>query len=345
MKPHYILPLAALSLCLASCYEIDDLEQYYRDQYKPAEFSAIDFATNYVDQITFMRLQFDVQHYKDGCKLMLHYTDVDGADPFVIGDSIDISSELDNPYSQSQYGIYYELRNLMPETRYWVGLSYRDPGCETLRSKVVDFRTEGIEKRCDCYDYDPYHMVVTPKFERVPAGGSYGCLIGTDANLTLEHCLSSREVGSSPIGDSERSFREVFADLIPGATYYYRAYVTYRGCTYYSRCYEQTLPEVLVAIFHCQAELIAGGVLATAYYVDNILIRDVCDSWEHGFLLSASPDATYEASTRYPAQPTDNLMSAQISGLQPGQTYYLTAYTRYDDQLVLSDQVEFTVPE
>ena len=238
MKKLYLLALSALSLCLASCYEIEDLEQAYKEQYKQTEISEIEFATNFVDQITFMRLHFSVTHYKNDCTLTLHYTDVEGADPFQTGNTNDITSLLSDPNNGTVFGIHCELGNLMPETRYWAGISYRDPGCETLRSKVVNFTTEGIERGSDCYDYGSDYRGVRAKFERVPMGSTYGCLIGTETNLTLDHCLESRVVGTHTIGDNEEIFRERFEGLQPGITYYYRSYVTYRGRTYYSRVNE-----------------------------------------------------------------------------------------------------------
>lgn len=339
MKTFYSFAFAALSLSLASCYEINDLEQDFKNQYQRAEFSEINFATNFVDQITFMRLNFDIDHFKNGCKLMIHYTDIKNADPFVKGDSIDISSLLTDMKNEYSYGISYELKNLMPETYYWAGFSYRDPGCETIHSRIINFKTEPIEKRCNCYDYDPFQMIVKPSFTRVPSGSAYGCLIGTESNLTLENCMESRQVGQTPIGDNEKTFKEVFSNLTPGATYYYRSYVTYHGRTYYSRCYDLTLPEVLVSIFRCQASNIDGGISASAYYVDNFLTHDFCDTWEHGFLLSETPEATYDDAARYPATLSDNLISANIFDLQPGKTYYLTAYTKWGDNLTLSDQI------
>lgn len=240
MKKSYLLALPILSLCLASCYEIEDLEQSYKDQYKPAEFTEFEYGTNYSDQTTFMRLRFILSRYKNEGKLMLHYTDVEGADPFLQGESIDITSFFnDHPESGTAYAIYYDLQNLMPETNYWAGLSYSDPGCEPLHTKVVNFTTSAIERRCDCYDYSSDYMVVRSLFRYVPSGSTYGCLIGTDTNLTLEHCLESRKVGSHAIEGNEEDFRERFEGLQPEATYYYRAYVTYRGRTYYSRVYEK----------------------------------------------------------------------------------------------------------
>lgn len=240
MKHSYLPALSFLALCLTSCFEIEDLEQTYQKQYKPTEFTEIECATHYSDQITFMRIRFNILNYKKDSKLMAHYTDVEGADPFQSGNSIDLTSYLtDQSYSGTQSDIFFELTNLMPETHYWAGLSYSDPGCEPIHTRVVNFTTEAIERRCDCYDYSSDYMVVRSSFRYVPSGSDYGCLIGTDANLTLEHCQESRKVGSHAIEGNEEDFRERFEDLQPNATYYYRAYVTYRGRTYYSRVYEK----------------------------------------------------------------------------------------------------------
>lgn len=240
MKKSYILALPILLLCLASCYEIEDLEQYYNKQYKPTELTEFEYGTHYSDQVTFVRLHFNILNYKEGFKLTLHYTDVEGADPFQKGNTNDITNLLtEHSYNGTSSGIYFELTNLMPETHYWAGLSYSDPGCEPIHTRVVNFTTEAIERRCDCYDYSSDYMVVRSSFRYVPSGSDYGCLIGTDANLTLEHCQESRKVGSHAIEGNEEDFRERFEDLQPNATYYYRAYVTYRGRTYYSRVYEK----------------------------------------------------------------------------------------------------------
>lgn len=234
MKINFIITLSALSLCFASCYEINDLEQDYKDQYKSAKFTEFHSQTNWTDQITFMRLSFDIENYKNDCSLLVHYTDVKGADPFTTGMTVDISSMLDDPYQKMYNGYTYELHDLTPESEYWAGLSYSDPGCNTIRTKVVNFVTEGFDRRSDCYDYGSDYMVVSAKFRRIPDGSAFGCLIGTDEDLTLDHCLESREMGRKMIGDNEEVFTERFNGLQPETTYYYRAYVIYRDRIYYS---------------------------------------------------------------------------------------------------------------
>lgn len=236
MKKSYLPALPILTLCLASCFEIEDLEQTYQEQYKPAEFTEFEFSEHYSDRVTYVDFHFRIEHYKDDCKLTLYYTDVEGADPFQTGETLDLTSLITD---RTNHNIYHTLENLMPETRYWAGLSYSDPGCERLYSKVENFMTSAIERKCDCYDYSSEYMVVRSIFRYVPDGSTYGCMIGTDTNLTLEHCIESRRVGSHAIVGNEEVFRERFEGLQPEATYYYRAYVTYRGHTYYSRVYEK----------------------------------------------------------------------------------------------------------
>lgn len=344
MKHAYFFSLAALTLCLASCYEIDDLEQAYKDQYKNTEFKDVSFATHYSDQVTFMRLSFDILHVKEGNKLTLHYTDIEGADPFTEGESIDLTSMLrDIITTPHDVPLDYTLRNLMPETRYWAGFSYSDPGCQAVRSEVVDFKTESIEKRSDCYYYDPYDMEVVSGFKYVPDGSEYGCLIGTDTNLTLEHCLESRKMGSHAIMDSEKKFRETFSGLQPSSTYYFRSYVTYRGRTYYSRCNECTLPEVLVIMLNVKVEQRDGVVYASAYYDDNVDMGHESEGWERGFLVSTDQNVTYDDAIRYPGTLDDSLLNAQITDLTPGKVYYLKAYTVCEGKVELSNQIQFTV--
>lgn len=240
MKHSYLPALSFLALCLTSCFEIEDLEQTYQKQYKPTELTEFEYGTHYSDQVTFVRLHFNILNYKEGFKLTLHYTDVEGADPFQKGNTNDITNLLtEHSYNGTSSGIYFELKDLMPETHYWAGLSYCDPGCENIYSDIVNFTTCAIGQGCDCYDYDSYYMVVRSMFAQVPSGSSYGCLIGTESNLTLEHCLESRQVGHHEVGDNEEVFRERFEGLQPGVTYYYRSYVTYRGRTYYSRVHEK----------------------------------------------------------------------------------------------------------
>ena len=84
------------------------------------------------------------------------------------------------------YGISYELKNLMPETYYWAGFSYRDPGCETIHSRIINFKTEPIEKR----------------WEQAFNFPSYGLRIGYTHN-TLDSVVYESHEGNyyGPIGE------------------------------------------------------------------------------------------------------------------------------------------------
>jgi uncharacterized protein (TIGR02145 family) len=141
-------------------------------------------------------------------------------------------------------------------------------------------------------------------------------------------------------GSGASTFQSILTNLLPGTSYYYRAYATNTVGTGYGMSYVLNtvgLPTVSTSdvIQTTSTTAVCGGTISDNGGA-NVTARGVC--W------STNPNPTVDLNTKTIDGSGNGLFSSSITGLNPNTVYYIRAYatnsagTAYGSQISLSQE-------
>jgi len=160
------------------------------------------------------------------------------------------------------------------------------------------------------------------------------CYYSTDP--TNKTCVSSSTVNPLDIG----TFMVNLQSLVPGTTYYIKAYATNAVGTAYSTetSFKTTsLPVVTTTVpSQIQGRSVSGG--GTVFYVGDMTLQ------ARGVVWGTSPNPTIDLATKTSESVTGvgtGIYSSSLNGLTPNTTYYVRAYAINSDGVGYGENLSF----
>jgi uncharacterized protein (TIGR02145 family) len=144
---------------------------------------------------------------------------------------------------------------------------------------------------------------------------SKGVAWSTSPNPTINDNFTNNGSGAT-------SFQSVLTNLLPGTSYYYRAYATNTVGTGYGMSFSLTT-NGLATITTTEISLVDN---TSAICGGNITSNGGATVTERGICWSTSPNPTIDLITKVVNGSGGGIFTSSISGLTPATTYYLRAY-------------------
>jgi uncharacterized protein (TIGR02145 family) len=161
-----------------------------------------------------------------------------------------------------------------------------------------------------------------------------GLCWNTDGNPTIDDNFAIGGMGVGP-------FRKSMTTLLPGTTYYLRAYGTNSAGTGYGNEVTFNTDPVLVPelitypiTFTSQTSIETGG---------QVNVENGSRPTKRGVCWNTSPNATVDLSTKTSDGTLNGNFYSKVSGLIPGTTYYLRAYATNDAGTGYGNELQFTI--
>lgn len=268
----------------------------------------------------------------EGCYYGLIYYSI----PQQVGHSY---SFYDKITKESGMKFSWDIKGLTPETTYEYQVFVMYEG-EMYYGDVKQFTTE-MEK-LDVVTDTAYVTSRTAHLEGkvmnkpvMIKGEEYGFYYSTDNNLN-SNSLCVKGVFTN---NDNPKFDCDLTSLVPGTTYYYQAYVIYKGNNYYGEVKQFTMDvEENILIKTNDPEMVTS---TTAFLSGEILSTSVNLNGETcGFFYKrkeGDDDATF---CQY--ELNGDKYYGYLKNLIPNTTYYYKAYVAYKDQYYLGETMEFT---
>ena len=144
---------------------------------------------------------------------------------------------------------------------------------------------------------------------------SKGVAWSTSPNPTINDNLTNNGSGAS-------TFQSVLTNLLPGTSYYYRAYATNTVGTGYGMSFSLTTQGLATLttteIMQINSNYAVSGGNITSNGGANVIARGVC--W------GTSPNPTIALTTKTVNGSGNGLFTSNLTGLTPGTTYYVRSY-------------------
>lgn len=154
------------------------------------------------------------------------------------------------------------------------------------------------------------------------------------ATFTMPDISKTKVASDSGTG----TFTKTIADLLPGTTYYVRAYATNKKGTAYGEQKNFTTLATLAIVITNDVTALTS---TTATFNGEVTSDGGTTVTERGFCyaITTMPDVT---NNRSAAGSGTGAFSKDISGLQPGTTYYVRAYAINSKGIAYGEQKTFT---
>jgi uncharacterized protein (TIGR02145 family) len=160
---------------------------------------------------------------------------------------------------------------------------------------------------------------------------SKGVAWSTSPNPTINDNFTNNGSGAT-------SFQSVLNNLLPGTSYYYRAYATNTVGTGYGMSFSLTTQGlstlITTEIMQISSNSASSGGNITSNGGANVTARGVC--W------STSPNPTIALSTKTVNGSGSGLFSSSITQLTPATTYYVRAYATNAAGTAYGNELSFT---
>ena len=160
---------------------------------------------------------------------------------------------------------------------------------------------------------------------------SKGVAWSTSPNPTINNNFTNNGLGAT-------SFQSVLNNLLPGTSYYYRAYATNTVGTGYGMTYSfstqdyATLTTTTASIITATTASSGGNISANGG--TNVTVR--------GVVWDVNPNPTIVLPTKTVNGSGNGVFLSNITGLSPGTTYYITAYATNTAGTAYGQEQSFT---
>ncbi len=235
-------------------------------------------------------------------------------------------------------GVYYaDISGLTPGTTYFVR-AYATNAAGTAYGEEASFTTEATTANVLTVEVTEITSVsAITGGEVTNDGGAEITARGVVWHTTENPSLSTEGAAFTEDGTGMGSFTSQLSELIPGATYFVRAYVTNIAGTVYGEQKQFTTDPSVPVVETLSASNITH---AAATLNGHIVFDGGTVTMEKGFYYSASPDPG-AGDSMIIATGDDNPFSATISGLEPTTIYYVRAYATNEVGTTLAEVIMF----
>ncbi len=306
-----MLPL----LLLAACYEGSDLGELYDSNYRTKLLNVYIESKNSTSAV----IDFRLSCAKYGSEIKFYYTDKPNADPYIDGSFITVAKIHNQVNIEEQFSV--KLNSLNPDTNYQYVIVSSDSSGTTVISGKHSLWTSAFNINT-WVSASAFDMTISTRFEDIPLGAEYGLVIGTDPNVSVDHCLEKKTFGYNQ-SDDWTDGNVLLKDISQSTTYYFKPYVIYHDKVYYGDINKRKMEELNYNLFHSTSSSLISDCDVTLYC--TIELDTHPDEFEYGFELSQS--IYFEQATEYPTHLIGwNTLDLTINNLKPDTKYYYRAY-------------------
>lgn len=343
MRRSILYFFALLAITCASCYEGEDLVQLH-ESYGQAQELVIDNASGVT--LTSAKVKVKLTNPKYESQIDFYYSDQPDADlvaegvrqSFVVGDASHIIAD----------GTEFTLTDLMPDTKYRYVAVYTDVSGRILKTEENTLRTSVFQMFSSLRYLSYFECNVYASFDNLIPGAEPGYLYGTERNLTHENAIGDVKV--IPERNDYTSCYEPIHGLMPDTEYYLRPYIRYKDRTYYGTVENAHTPKIEVNFLFFEARIINNRQvnLSTTARLQNLPYSSdyTLPQLEYGMLVSEQPGVTYDNAIRHVVNPSSfGIVTYEMNDVVPSQTYYARSFIRWQDQVILSEEISFGTPK
>lgn len=343
MRRSIIFYFALLMITCVSCYEGEDLVQKY-ESFGQSQTLDIEEASGVT--LTSAKVKVQLSNPKYESQIDFYYSDQPDVDliakgehqSFVVGDANQVFAS----------DVQFTLTDLMPDTYYRYIAVYTDVSGKNLKTEEKWLRTLGFEmySRLRYQTYFVCHVYAS--FDKLIAGAEPGYIYGTERNLTHENATDDVKVTLEC--NDYTSCYEPLNGLMPDTEYYLRPYVRYKDRIYYGQVENDHTPKIEVNFLNFDTRIINNRQvrLSVTARLQNLPYNAdyVMPELEYGMLVSEHQGVTYDNATRHVVQPSSfGIVTYEMNDIVPSQVYYARGFIRWQDQVLLSDEVSFGTPK
>lgn len=154
--------------------------------------------------------------------------------------------------------------------------------------------------------------------------------------------VSDSKIKMDQIPETGSEFSYTVTGLDPGTTYFARAYVISSGEEVYGD--QISFKTTLIQIATLSTNQVSAITGTTAVTGGNITLDGGSEITSRGVCWSTNPDPTIELNTKTSDGTGKGLFTSNITGLHPGNTYYVRAYAVNSAGSAYGNQISFTTP-